>query len=64
MSIGDGGLISSINGAGSPQFFVAPNATMESDDLGVNAFCRNAGGHVAGYVYRRCDEQTINIPKV
>lgn len=60
----NGRLISSLNGGNSALLFVGPDATTESDDLGVGTFYRNGSGQVAGYVYRRCDGQTVKIPKV
>ena len=60
----NGRLMSTFSKETSPLFFVGPDATMESDDLSVGTFYRNSHGHVNGYIYRRCDGQTINIPRI
>ena len=60
----NGRLMSTFGGETSPLIFVGPDATTESEDLAVGTFYRNSSGRVSGYTYRRCDGQTINIPRI
>jgi hypothetical protein len=57
-------LVSNLGGPADPLIFVNPDTTTQSDDLGVETFYRNTTGKVAGYIYKRCDGQTIRAPKL
>jgi hypothetical protein len=64
LSINGSRLMSTFEGSTEPLIFVGPNATSLADDLAIGTFYRDATGKVAGYLYRRCDGQTIRIPKL
>jgi hypothetical protein len=57
-------LVSNLGGPIDPLIFVNPNTTTQSDDLGIETFYRDTTGKVAGYIYKRCDGQTIRAPKI
>jgi hypothetical protein len=57
-------LYSVLGGPPDPMFFVGPDSTTLSDDLGVGTYYRDAHGKVIGYIYKRCDGQTIRVPKI
>lgn len=57
-------LYSALDGPPDPLIFIGPDATTYPDDLGVTTFYRDSSGKVIGYTYRRCDGQTIKIPKI
>jgi Domain of unknown function (DUF4440) len=57
-------LVSNLGGPMDPLMFVSANTTTQSDDLGIETFYRDATGKVAGYIYKRCDGQTIRAPKL
>jgi len=57
-------LYSALDGPPDPLYFVGPEETEQSDDLGVGTFYRDASGKVAGYMYKQCDGQTIKIPRI
>lgn len=57
-------LYSVFGGPPDPLFFVGPDSTMSSDDLGVGTYYRDAHGKVIGYIYKRCDGQKIRVPKI
>ncbi len=64
LSIVGSRLVSTLDGTPDPLIFISPDATTQADDLGIGTFYRDASGKVAGYVYQRCDGQTIRIPKI
>jgi hypothetical protein len=64
VSISGSRLVSNLGGSIDPLIFVDPNATTQSDDLGTETFYRDTTGKVAGYIYKRCDGQTIRTPKL
>jgi hypothetical protein len=64
LSISGARLISTFEGSSDPLIFVSRDAVTEPDDLGVGTFYRDTTGKMAGYVYQRCDGQTIHIPRL
>jgi hypothetical protein len=58
------GLVSNLGGSMDPLIFLNPDAATYSDDLGIETFYRDTTGKVAGYIYKRCDGQTIRSPKL
>jgi hypothetical protein len=64
ISISGSHLVSNLGGAIDPLIFVNPNTTTQSDDLGIETFYSDTTGKVAGYIYKRCDGQTIRAPKL
>jgi hypothetical protein len=64
ISISGSRLVSNLGGPIDPLIFVNQNTTTQSDDLGIETFYRDATGKVAGYIYKRCDGQTIRSPKL
>ncbi len=64
ISIRGSRLVSNLGGSMDPLIFVNPNTTTQSDDLGIETFYRDTTGEVAGYIYKRCDGQTIRAPKL
>jgi hypothetical protein len=63
ISINRSHLVSNLGGPIDPLIFVNPNTTTQSDDLGIETFYRDRTGKVAGYIYKRCDGQTIRASK-
>ncbi len=60
-----GHVLYSVLGSSQDQmFFVGPDSTMLADDLGVGTYYRDAHGKVIGYIYKRCDGQTVRVPKI
>jgi Domain of unknown function (DUF4440) len=64
ISINGSHLVSNLGGPIDPLIFINSNATTQSDDLGTETFYRDTTGKVAGYIYKRCDGQTIRAPKL
>jgi hypothetical protein len=64
LSINGSRLMSNFQGSTDPLIFVSANATTLADDLAIGTFYRDATGKVEGYVYRRCDGQSIRIPRL
>jgi hypothetical protein len=57
-------LYSALSGPPDALLFVGPDATTQSDDLGVGTFYRDRNGKVIGESYEECDGQSIKIPKI
>jgi hypothetical protein len=64
ISISGSRLVSNLGGPIDPLILVDPNATTQSEDQGIETFYRDTTGKVAGYIYKRCDGQTIRAPKL
>ncbi len=57
-------LTSALEGSPTPQFFIGRDSATYPDDLAVTTFYYNRDHKVAGYVYRRCDGQTVRASKL
>lgn len=57
-------LYSALGGPPDPTIFIGPDAVTYPNDLGVATFYRGSSGKVSGYTYRRCDGQTVRVPKI
>ena len=57
-------LTSALDGLPVPQYFIGRDSVTYPDDLGVTTFYYNRDHKVAGYIYRRCDGQTVRASKL